>query len=274
MELSKARIAMSPTEQTAYFALLRAGKVVATPSVLAGLLEISFVRATKILFQLRKRGAARKIGKGKYVILAPEVLQGTGRFVQDPLIVTSQLMEILKQQYAVAYLSAAYLHGLLEQLPQVGQVMVTKRRPSIRLSETQAVEFVTVVTWKFFGIIQTRHGGGAVAVTDVEKTVVDCLDRLDFTGGVEEAGRIVLRAAERMDPRKLVRYAKALRSIPLLQRLGCILERGGLFPEAVKALLPRKNAVVRLLEPTAPREGRLSPKWRLIENVELDLGER
>ena len=263
------KIEMSHTEQTAYFALIRAGRAIATPAALADLLRTPFVRASRILYQLNKKGAARRIGKGKYAILAPEAMRGAGQFVQDPLIVAAQLMSSAKRDYAVAFASAAYLHGLLEQIPQTAQVMVVHYQRAVRLSRAQLIRFVIASRWKLFGTAQTKYLEQILMVTDREKTVLDCLDRLDLAGGFDQAVQILAAAAAggKLDARKLARYARMMRNRSLIQRLGYLLERGKLSPEAAKALQPLKRPVPCLLDPASPRRGKLNPRWQVYENA-------
>lgn len=266
-------VAMSHTEQTAYFALVRAGEKLATPARVAGLLGVSSARATRILHELSKKGAARRVGKGKYVVLAPEAMTGPGQFVQDSLVVAAELMKLAKRDYAVAYASAAYLHGLLEQTPQETQVMIAHYRRAARLGPTQLIRFVIASPWKLFGTTQTKYQEQTIAVTDPEKTVLDCLDRLDLSGGLEQAAQVLAAAGrdDKLDPKKLVRYAKLMRSRSLLQRLGYLLERGKLLPSAAKALQPLKHPVPCLLDPAAPRRGKLNPRWQVFENASVSL---
>lgn len=264
---------MSHVEQTAYFALVRAGRRLATPAVVAGLMGVTPVRATRILHQLNKKAAARKIGKGLYVVLAPEAMRGAGQFVQDPLVIAAELMTMAKREYAVAYLSAAYLHGILEQIPQAAQVMVAHYRRPVRLSKTQVIRFVIVLPWKIFGTVQLKYQEGILAVTDMEKTVLDCLDRTDLAGGLEQVAQILAAAAAggKLDARKLARYAKQMRNRSLVQRLGYLLEKGRLLPEAAKALQPLRRPVACLLDPGSPRRGRLNPRWQVVENLQVSL---
>ncbi len=267
-------VSMSHAEQTAYFALIRAGSGIATPAAVASLLQISFVRASRILYQLNKKGAVRRIGKGKYALVAPEAMRGTGQFAQDSLIVAAQLMKLVKRDYAVAYASAAYLHGLLEQIPQTAQVMIGHYRRAIRLSQTQLISFVLASHWKVFGTADMKYQDQVIIVTDLEKTVLDCLDRQDLAGGLDQAAQILAAAVSggKLDARKLARYAGLMRNRSLIQRLGYLLERGKLLPETAKALQPLKHPVPCLLDPASPRGGaKLNPRWQVFENAKVTL---
>ncbi|MHB2027008.1 MAG: type IV toxin-antitoxin system AbiEi family antitoxin domain-containing protein [Elusimicrobiota bacterium] len=267
-------VSMSHAEQTAYFALIRAGSGIATSAAVASLLQISFVRASSILYQLNKKGAARRIGKGKYAIVAPEAMRGTGQFAQDPLIVAAQLMKLVKRDYAVAYASAAYLHGLLEQIPQTAQVMIGHDRRAIRLSQTQLIRFIHASPWKFFGTEEMKYQDQVLIITDPEKTVLDCLDRLDLAGGLDQAAQVLAAAVSggKLNGRKVARDARLMRTRSLIQRLGYLLEREKLLPETVRTLQPLKHPVPCLLDPASPRGGaKLNPRWQVVENAKVTL---
>lgn len=266
-------MAMSHTEQAAYFSIIRAGEKIATPAKVAALLHVSSIRAARILHELSKKGAARRVGKGKYAVLAPEAMAGPGQFVQDPLIVAAELMKLAKREYALAYASAAYLHGLLEQTPQETQVMIAHYRRLLSVSRTQVIRFVIASPWKLFGTTQIKYQDQVVVITDPEKTVLDCLDRLDLSGGLEQAAQVMVAAARenKIDAKKLARYAKLMRSRSLLQRMGYLLERGKLLPAASKALQPLEHPVPCLLDPAGPRGGKLNPRWQVFENAAVSL---
>lgn len=265
------RITLSHLEQTAYFTLVRAGHVVATPAILGEAMGVPYKRASRLLSRIKIKGAALLIGKSKYVILPPESLAGERKAIQDSFVVASQLMKVLKQDYTVAYASAAYLHGLLEQIPMITQIAVTQKRPPLKLSQSQVIRFTTVLPKRFFGISEVRYGGIILRITDLEKTVVDCLDRLDLCGGLDQAAQIIRAASEKMDSRKLLGYGKQMNTSTLLQRLGYLLEKMKILPKVSQSLLPIRSPVPSPLFPGLPRKGNLHPKWHLDENAKLDL---
>ena len=69
----------------------------------------------------------------------------------------------------------------------------------------------------------------------------------------------------------MVQYAKQMRSKALIQRLGYLLDRTRLLPDARKALQRLRQPVSTPLDPRAPRRGNLNRKWQIIENTEVDL---
>ncbi|MDD5658098.1 MAG: type IV toxin-antitoxin system AbiEi family antitoxin [Elusimicrobia bacterium] len=274
MAASNPAVAMSHAEQAAYFSLVRAGRSVATPGLLAQLLHVTSPRATLILHQLNKKGAARRVAKGLYAVRAPEAMSGTGQFIQDPLVVAAQIMGLAHREYAAAFLSAAYLHGFLEQTPQAVQMMISHFRRPLRLTQAQVVRFVNVSPWKLFGLVQLRYENEVLMATDPEKTVLDCLDRTDLAGGLEQAAQILAAGAGKLEARKLARYAKRMRNRSLIQRLGYLLDKGRLLPDAAAALWPVQRAVPCPLDPAVPRQGRLNERWLVIENAAVSMRER
>jgi predicted transcriptional regulator of viral defense system len=260
---------LSPLEQRAYFALVRAGRKVASPQVVGELLGLTAIRSAKVLAALKAKGAALRLGRGKYALVSPEAMQGTGAFVQDPLAVAAEFLELEGQDYMAAYLTAAYLHGVLEQVPQTVQIMVTKQRRELRLSESQRVRFVAVLSRNFFGSQELRYGDRLVKASDLERTVLDCLDRLDLAGGLAQAVDILRAASDKLDGKKLFGYAKRLGSRSLQERLGYILERLGLLPDVANALSSLKHPVPCLLDPQGPRGGKVSDRWHLWVNAEV-----
>jgi predicted transcriptional regulator of viral defense system len=82
----------------------------------------------------------------------------------------------------VAYHSALEFHGLGNQMYSEVQVFTEKRYGAFEYNG---------LAYKFF--LYTAKGGisrleqnAKIVVTDLERTVVDCLDRIDLAGGLEE----------------------------------------------------------------------------------------
>jgi len=73
------------------------------------------------------------------------------------------------------------------------------------------------------GVI-TPMGNPNVRVTDLERTVVDCCDRLDRAGGAEELMHC-MESIVRLDGKKLIAYLEAYNKAFLYQKVGYFLER-------------------------------------------------
>jgi len=72
--------------------------------------------------------------------------------------------------------------------------------------------------------VATPLGNPNVRVTDLERTVVDCCDRLDRAGGAEELMHC-MESIVMLDGKKLITYLEAYNKVFLYQKVGFFLER-------------------------------------------------
>jgi predicted transcriptional regulator of viral defense system len=143
--------------------------------------------------------------------------------------------------------------------------------------EGSEIHFVKVVERKFFGFKSYDLYGREAAISTPTKTVVDCLDRPDLTGGVAELARIVYGAAVDANPEDVIDTAFRMKSTALVQRLGFLSELiGWKWPAALRARLraaiaPSIRAVLGRSERKAGDIGYVAA-WGLLVNIrESDL---
>jgi predicted transcriptional regulator of viral defense system len=264
------KMAMSPREQRAYFALVRKEKKLVSTSDLASLMDISIGSAKNLLVALSRHGVIFRLGRGKYAVIPPDVLYGRKGYTADPYAVIDGLMR--GQEYYVAYASAAHLHGIVTQLPFIAYVVTPKQRRPVDLRTTR-IQFVTIKKSRFFGIEERQYSSSLLYLSDLEKTVVDCFDRSDLIGGMDDVARIVAEAISRVDWDKLVDYAKKMDREALIRRLGFVLEKlssiGYTVPEAVLKKLDElfNDKFAYPLDPKVEKKGRVSHRWGIYENV-------
>ncbi len=268
------QISLSHVEQTAYFLSLRLGKRIVNTDFISSHLRISKNYAKDLLYSLAKKDAVVKLAKGTYLLVHPEILYGRKGFSEDPLLIIDELMSELERSYYVAYISAAHVHGIAHQLPFTFHIAVTKRRRNIRASGI-SIRFVTVKKDRFFGIQDMKYADRKLKVSNLEKTILDCLERPELCGGISDLAVMIYDSAERIEWQKLVDYVKLFNNGALAQRLGCILEklmRQGLNVDkkviaSLHKLLDKK--FVYSLEPKLPKKGKLNRNWMIIENVKI-----
>lgn len=101
---------------------------------------------------------------------------------------------------------------------------------------------IKIAARKFSGFKTYTIYSRTAAITDPEKTVIDCIDRPDLAGGPAELTRIVYTAMGEIDHEKLVTAAMAMKSTALLQRLGFLTDLvGRKLPEKLR--LQVRNAI-------------------------------
>ncbi|KUL00867.1 MAG: Uncharacterized protein XE10_1239 [Methanoculleus marisnigri] len=120
---------------------------------------------------------------------------------------------------------------------------------------------------KFFGFKKEWIEEISVTVTDREKTVIDCLDRPEYAGGIVEVAKALESAS--LDRETLGRYAQQLGNNAVVRRLGYLSEQMGI---PLDLPLPTSRRYL-LLDPTMPHQGENDPRWRLVINTEITLQE-
>ena len=134
------------------------------------------------LERLVDKGWLERIEKGKYLIVP--LRAGPDRiWTEDAFVLAGHLVS----PSMVGYWSALNYWNLTEQVSRVTYVQTTARKEN-RAPNVLGIRFriVRVKPRKFFGDHTHIAGESPVQVSDREKTIVDCLDRPDLSGGVAE----------------------------------------------------------------------------------------
>ncbi|WP_297521410.1 type IV toxin-antitoxin system AbiEi family antitoxin [Thermococcus sp.] len=210
-------------------------------------------------------GFLRRVAKGIYALsLEPGRASSPHEFVLGQLLVPSG---------AVAYWSSLNYYGLTEQIPRTVFIQTPLKKDYRKLLIVDGKRFKVVVVSpeKFFGISTIRLGRRKVRITDPEKTIVDCLDKPKYCGGIIEVLKALKNA--RLDYEKLLEYAERMKSKAVLKRLGFLSQRLGLGIEKEIRLSEGDRKSFALLDPSMPPEGRFNYRWGLRINVPDDYWE-
>jgi len=214
------------------------------------------------LSRLEKRGWIERIEKGKYMIIP--LGEEKGKYTLHEFIIASMLVS----PYAIAYWSALNYHGMTEQIPTTVFIQTTSRKKRQKLNIFGVdYQIVRITKRKFFGLKKEWIEENQIYITDKEKTIVDCLDKPQYCGGIIEVVKALKN--EKYDKEKLSIYAKKIGNSGVLRRLGYLAE---ILDIDIK--LPEiKTRNYLYLDPTMPKQGRKNAKWRLIVNLdEKDIG--
>ena len=128
-------------------------------------------------------------------------------------------------------------------------------------------QIVRVKEEKFFGIRKEWIEETSISITDKEKTIIDCLDKPRYAGGITEVAKALKSSSLNHD--RLTEYALQIDNFALVRRLGYLCENMGVPIN----LPPPRSKKYLLLDPTMPAEGRNDPKWRLVINHDAVLPE-
>ena len=168
-----------------------------------------------LLQRLKKQGRMRQIANGVY----------SGTFTAAPLN-RYRVPSALRDDAVVALHSALEFHGLANQTFQTVYYFSARPRKDVVFD---GVTYHSVVPPRpslapAHRLFQTERGAENVLLTGRERSFVDCLFFLDYSGGVEELDKS-LAMFPSFDFEAALAYLKLLRSPWLYSRLGFLLDR-------------------------------------------------
>lgn len=233
-------------------------------------LESSPIAAYHSLRRLQKRGWLAMPRRGFYLIVDPEHRQ-LGALPATAWI--DDLMRFHGISYYVGLLSAAAMHGAAHQQPQELQVVagavlrpLTVGRVRIRFFFRGRMEIA--VTEK------TKTSSGYIPISTPEMTAYDLVRYRKGAGSIDHVATVLSELAERLDAKRLLAIAKKGEEMPVIQRLGYLVERTGHAELA--------GDLARLVERAKPKFVRLEPgsseavtdrdeRWHVLVNTTIEV---
>lgn len=222
------------------------------------------------LSRLVQKGRLIRIKRGLFCLVPPGTSSLQRGYPQNWFLIAKALAG--DQPYFISHYSAMHLHGMTSESIQTLFISCCKQRrvpKALRIP----VRFVTVPKRRFWGLEEkwVTHEE-KVRVSDLERTLLDILDRPDLAGGVSEIARGLWLAKKDIDASKLVLYAKGFDSLAAVKRLGFLIQKLNL---GIQGVINQLNELVQsstsfsFLDPTLKGEGRYLSEWRLRVNVDI-----
>lgn len=218
----------------------------------------------ELLSTLVQRRWLQRVEKGKYLIL-PFEAGHEGEWTEHEFIIASYLIE----PYYIGFRSALNFYGYTEQVSRTVFIVSTRRKlKSSLVISGVTYRFIYMSERKFFGSKQITVDGYRVNISEPEKTIVDCLDRLRYCGGVAEVAKALWYGRDEIDFVKMAEHARRNGNRATSQRLGYLIEILGLnagkaFDILRESLSNRYASLDTLSEP----KGRYIERWKVIVNV-------
>jgi predicted transcriptional regulator of viral defense system len=219
-----------------------------------------------VLHRLEKKGWLQRVERGVYLLIPLEA--GPERtWSESPLVIAPSLI----QPAAVAYWTALHYWQMTEQIPRITFVQSTKRKQPLEI-QGMRFQFVTIKKERFFGVLERTLNGKKFFVTDREKTLVDCADRPDLSGGILQLAQALETGYAEIDGPKLDAYLKRWEGGTVVKRLGYLVDRLQIpIVEREQRLAEWQKMIsqgISLLEPGAGRSGPVVTRWGLRINVD------
>lgn len=162
------------------------------------------------LKSLTEIGRIAKIKNGLYATVNPL----TGDVFANRFEIASALFE----NACIAYHSALEFHGLGNQMFSEVFVFTEKRNVPFEYNGLEYKFFLQTVKG---GIMRTEQNA-EITVTDMERTVVDCIDRIDLAGGIEELVT-ALNGITFLDENALISYMEEYDKKFIYKKVGFLL---------------------------------------------------
>jgi predicted transcriptional regulator of viral defense system len=250
--VGKMVISLSPTEQKIYSELYPK-RVIKTSDVFKILGDSH--KSADYITNLRLKGFLQKIKQGVYVIVPPDMIEK--KFIADKFLVAGKL----KDEYYISHHSALELHGVAESV--FNKVYITIKNYGQSL-QYQNIKYDFVSTKYFFGIDEKRYKSTNLFVSDIEKTILDCIRRIKYSGGLEELIKSI-SSIPSINYDKLWVYLKKFDEGILYHKTGFIFESLEMHSVPIDFMNRiKKNISKKVYYLDKNKASTLNSKWRLM----------
>jgi len=221
-----------------------------------------------VLSGLVKKKWLIRLNPGKFLIV-PFSAGQEGEHSENWYIIAKNLIEPFP--YYISYYSALEINEITIQ--PVFTIYIStpiRRRPKRILGATfQFIYIQEKDVWGIEDVWVTQSQ--KVRVSDIERTIIDCLNRPELCGGIGEIAKGIWIKRNNIDYKKIVNYLKKFNRKSVAKRLGLILEtygigEGKIISEIKKLISPG----YALLDPTLESSGKFLDSWKLRLNINPD----
>jgi predicted transcriptional regulator of viral defense system len=226
--------------------------------------------AYQALRRLQRDGWLAMPRRGFYLIVDPEYRE-LGALPAATWI--DDLMKFHEAPYYVGLLSAASLHGAAHQRPMELQVVagavlrpLTVGRVRIRFFFSSRVEDAATE--------RVKTSSGFIPVSTPEMTAFDLIRYRKRGSSIDHVATVVSELAERMDAKQLLAVAKKGEKMPVVQRLGYLLELTEHHDLASPLHMLVRDAKPKLvlLEPQSGEEtSERNARWHVLVNTTVEV---
>lgn len=211
-----------------------------------------------ILSRLEKKGWIERIEKGKYIVIPLGAEKG--KYTLHEFVLGSYLVD----PCIISYWSTLNYYGFTEQIPRTIFIQTTSRKKHQEITIFGIkYKIIRIKKEKMFGTEKAWFEETQINLTNREKTIIDCLDKPQYSGGIIEVAKAL--RTEEYDKKILVKYAKKINNTGVIRRLGYICE----FLQIPIQLPEIQTRNYLKLDPILPESNELNAKWHLIINEKL-----
>jgi predicted transcriptional regulator of viral defense system len=174
----------------------------------------------QIITELQKKGFIKKLfgerTRGKYYVI---------RNNEDELFITNPIREIVGlfgNDLTFCYHTALQIHGL-SRYAMSFEIFIETRVPA-KLSELSQYKIKSVIhKANDAGKTKQAYGKDIIHVTDLERTLIDCIHKPRYAVGWENVAHAIT-SCDKVDPEKVLNYLMKIKIPSLYAKVGYVLE--------------------------------------------------
>jgi len=226
------------------------------------------VAVRKLLADMTKRGLILRIKDGLYNVI-PYEKNSTEYFPNWHLAAEAMVQP---ERYYIGFYSALDIHGLITQ-PSLTEQVVTEKQmiPKIKVVRNVKFEFITLNKKWFLGFEKTWIDDfNKVNCSNYEKTIIDCLYKPSYGGGISEIVKAIYRIRDKINQEKIISYLNLINSQVVTKRLGFILQHLGVLETLRKEIKSNVSNSYTYLDPSLPKKGKHTSEWKIIDNSKIE----
>lgn len=208
--------------------------------------------------------------RGFYLIVDPEHRR-LGAL--PPTMWIDDLMRFHEVPYYVRLLSAAALHGAAHQQPQEFQVVAGAVLRPLAVGRVR-MRFFFRLRMDEARTQPIETASGPIPVSTAAMTAFDLLRYRKGTGSLDHVATVLAELAEQIDARQLLAIARKSAELPLIQRLGWLLEHTGheALTTGLARLVDEHTPKFVKLEPrSTQRTAQRDERWRVLVNTSIEV---
>lgn len=222
----------------------------------------------ELLSDMTKRGLLMRLKEGVYHIIPYE--SDPAVFMPDWHLIAEHLVG--NKNHYIGYYSALQLHDLITQPSMKEQIVVSEQiRPAVIRIKNIPFQFIYHNANHFFGMkkmwVDPFH---KVQCSDLEKTIVDCLFKPDYAGGIVEIAKAIHQSKNELRYDTLLDYVIRFKSQAVLKRLGFLLETLSIDTAIIETLQALKKASFVVLDTELPATGKYISRWQIQVNMDVE----
>jgi predicted transcriptional regulator of viral defense system len=222
----------------------------------------------ELLSDMTKRGLMMRLKEGVYYIIPYE--QSAASFMPNWHLIAEYIVK--DAEYYIGYYSALEIHNLITQPSLKEQIVASKQiRPSVIKIKEIPFQYIYHNPNHFFGTKKVWIDNfNKVQCSDLEKTIIDCLFKPEYAGGIVEIARAINISKNQIKFDKLLEYSVRFKSQAVIKRLGFLLELLDINNNIIEDLQKEKTASYVLLDTELPTSGKMVSRWSIQQNLETE----